>query len=155
MSPGRSSDGVVLSSTPAQGLRGRRKIRPVLFRLMTPLLPTMTTLLETQWIARTLRSTNITVRLSLPPRLASRPRTRVWIEMLRVEAGLLVTTVLGPSDRVWVTVMCRCRLFESRLGRILVVESGRLASLKSLPMCPLRLVLAFKPRMCTGLSSRL
>lgn len=72
-----------------------------------------------------------------------------------MSAGLLVTTVLGPSESVCVTVICRCRLLESRLGRVLSIENGRLITWTSLRVCPLCLPPLLRRRMVSGLTSRL
>lgn len=42
------------------------------------------------------------------------PRLSLW---LSVVAGLLVNIILGPLIRVWVTVICRPRLFDRPVGR--------------------------------------
>lgn len=58
----------------------------------------------------------ITIIRWLPVILPSRPTTRMDALELSVLAGLLVSMTLGLPIRVWVTVMCRTRLLDSRPG---------------------------------------
>lgn len=63
-----------------------------------------------------LRATNKYVKFTLvrsPPNSLNIP---VRIDILNVEAGLLVTSRSGPSVSVCVKEVCRCRLLESLRG---------------------------------------
>lgn len=86
----------------------------VSFSLMTRFRHTIVIWLVTRCIIEMPRETKTHARPCVCRSLVSRPRTRVRIETLRVEAGLLRMTTLGLEDSVSVTVTCRCRLLENR-----------------------------------------
>lgn len=100
---------------PNSGLAGRLTTLG-LFRLMIMLLLTNMTRLVILWVKLTLRAMYITATF-LPVKECTMPSILFISLGLRVEAGLLKSTTLGPTVRVWVTVMCRRRLFDSREGQ--------------------------------------
>lgn len=61
-------------------------------------------------------------------------RTRRWANVLRVLNGLLSSRTCGSVISLWVTVISRVTLLESRRGQVWA-KLARLISLTKLPMC--------------------
>lgn len=82
-----------------------------------------------------LRATNSTDVFDLLISDASRLMTRCRATELNVAAGLLVTTSCGEAMSVAVTLMCRCRLFDSLRGHPVSMLLLRLIPVSTVAMC--------------------
>lgn len=141
-----------VSSPPAHEPLGRRTTRLVLLRLMTRFPRTITTWLVSTLIIVKLRATNRYVKLTLVRSCPNSLNIPVRIDMLNVEAGLLVTSSDGPNVKLCVKDVSRCRLLDSLRGKWPTQVCGSRITLSRLFIQPPVLVMELHPRrMSSGL----
>lgn len=126
-------DNVAVTNCPAIGRRGVVNILHMLLDLIMCLVSTMVMWLVTRRIMPTRRATSITATLNLLPICPSKVSILAAALGLSVSAVLLVSRTLGPAVSVWVTLMCRPRLLDSREGHP-PVRLSRFMNLRSLPI---------------------
>lgn len=132
----------------ASGRPGVLSILLGAFRLTTRLLVTTITSLVIPSVNLTLRAMTTTAALSLEVRRRTIPSILTATLGLRVSAGLLNSTNVGRTVRVWVTVICRRRLFDNLCGRRLTPLSNLIR--RSSPPVLLMYRVPGRPTTCIG-----
>lgn len=95
------------------------------FTRLTIFLPTIVMALVTATVLLRLRAMRTKASLILARTCPSLSRTRWCNPRLRVFSGLLSSSIVGWPMTVWVRVICRRRLLESRAGPCPVIDDNR------------------------------